>query len=152
MKGKICGYYYNLRPSITLGLSLINALWGKGRPVVLRDLKSLFNEHLVPLHVCGWEKYSRAKHFLSLSLNLLKTLNLFIISVYTSAFCHPISSKSENIILGKHTDILVLTTVASTVETVVLMCSYSRFITEMQHSYCGRWTVVANLTCSLYGF
>lgn len=53
MKGKICGYYHNLRPSITLGLSLINALWGKGRPVVLWDLKRLFNEDLVPLRVWG---------------------------------------------------------------------------------------------------
>jgi len=73
MKDKICGYHYNLRPSITLGLSFINALREKGRPVVSWDLKGLFNEDLLPLRVCEGEKNTLGQNiFLSLSLNLLK--------------------------------------------------------------------------------
>ena len=52
IRGKIYGYcYYNLRPSIALGLNFISALLGRSsqklQSVFLWEWESLFNEHLI---------------------------------------------------------------------------------------------------------
>lgn len=50
-----------------MGLSFINALREKGRPVVSWDLKGLFNEDLLPLRVCGGEKNTLGQNIFKVS-------------------------------------------------------------------------------------